>query len=261
LWPAASLENYAGEDNKETVFAIKYTYTSDYNGNTDGNSWLVMFGIREQFSYPYGNGWGFGTINPKLWDLYDNNDTRKTATIISIDDESIDFQKLANQREYTGYYNKKYAPMVDEDGNSLAVKLGGVNFQIGQYEDYVAIRYADVLLMAAELGSPSAQSYLDQVRQRAYKTNFVQVPVTQASIMKERQLEFAGEGIRYWDLLRSGVDVAATTIAESTTLLNGGAPTDKVILASKVQETKGLQQIPYNQITLSGGKLQQNEGW
>jgi hypothetical protein len=261
LWPAASLEDYAGEDNKETVFAIKYTYTSDYNGNTDGNSWLVMFGIREQFSYPYGNGWGFGTVNPKLWNLYDDNDTRKTASIISIDDENIDFQKLANQREYTGYYNKKYAPMVDENGNSMAVKLGGVNFQIGQYEDYVSIRYADVLLMAAELGSPNAQSYFDQVRQRAYKANFVQLPVTQGNILKERQLEFVGEGIRYWDLLRSGVDVAASTIAESTSLPNGGVATPKNITAAKIQETKGLQQIPYNQITLSGGKLVQNAGW
>src|SRR5690606_17145366 len=41
LWPA-SLTNYAGEDNKETVFAIKYTYTSSYDdgdtpGNADGN--------------------------------------------------------------------------------------------------------------------------------------------------------------------------------------------------------------------------------
>ncbi|HYC84790.1 MAG TPA: RagB/SusD family nutrient uptake outer membrane protein, partial [Chryseosolibacter sp.] len=29
LWPAASVADYAGEDNKETVFAIKYTYTSN----------------------------------------------------------------------------------------------------------------------------------------------------------------------------------------------------------------------------------------
>src|SRR5436190_12111693 len=46
LWPAASLNNYVGENNKETVFATKYTYTSDWNGNVDGNHWIVMFGIR-----------------------------------------------------------------------------------------------------------------------------------------------------------------------------------------------------------------------
>jgi starch-binding outer membrane protein, SusD/RagB family len=261
LWPAASVDAYAGEDNKETVFAIKYTSTSDYNGNTDGNHWMVMFGIREQSSYPYGNGWGFGTINPKLWNLYDDTDTRKVASIISIADENIDFTKLNSQREYTGYYMKKYAPMVGEDGKPLPEKLGNTSFQIGQFQDYVSIRYADVLLMAAELGSPDAQSYFDQVRQRAYKGGFAQIPVTQANILKERQLEFAGEGIRYWDLLRSGIDVAASTIAESTTLPNGGVATPKVITAAKIEETKGLQQIPYNQITLSGGKLVQNAGW
>jgi len=261
LWPAASLDNYAGEDNIETVFAVKYTYTSDYNGNTDGNHWMVMNGIREQYSYPYGNGWGGATVNAKLWNLYDPNDTRRGASIISIADENIDFQNESKQREYTGYYNKKYAPMVDKDGNSLAVKLGGVNFQIGQYEDYVSIRYADVLLMAAELGSPNAQTYFDKVRQRAFQTNFVSLPATKDNIMDERHLEFACEGIRYWDLLRTGVDNAAATIAESTTLLDGGVATPKTILASKIHETKGLQQIPYNQITLSGNKLVQNAGW
>ena len=115
--------------------------------------------------------------------------------------------------------------------------------------------------MAAELGSADAQSYFDQVRQRAYKDDFSQISVTHDNIMKERQLEFAGEGIRYWDLLRSGVDVAANTIAESTTLLSGGVADDKIITAAKIQETKGLQQIPYNQITLSGDKLVQNQGW
>lgn len=33
------------------------------------------------------------------------------------------------------------------------------------------MRYADVLLMAAELGSPNAQAYFNQVRQRAYTVN------------------------------------------------------------------------------------------
>lgn len=262
LWPAASLDNYAGEDNKETVFAIKYTSTSDYSGNTDGNHWMVMFGLRELSSYPYGNGWGFSTVNPKLWNLYSNTDTRKVASIISIADEQINFTTLANQREYTGYCNKKYSPMVSSDGKPLPEKLyGNTSFQIGQFQDYVSIRYADVLLMAAELGSGSAQDYFDEVRQRAYKGSFSQIPVSQDNIMKERQLEFAGEGIRYWDLLRSGIDVAANTIAETTNLLSGGAADDKVITAAKILETKGLQQIPYNQITLSGDKLVQNQGW
>ncbi|MFT3679253.1 MAG: RagB/SusD family nutrient uptake outer membrane protein [Ferruginibacter sp.] len=261
LWPAASGNDYVGEDNKETVFAIKYTYTSDYNGNADGNHWMVMYGLRELTSPPYGLGWGGGTVNAKLWSAYAANDTRRGGSIISVTDEGINFTTKDKQREYTGYYNKKYTPMADEDGNSTAVNHGAVNFMIGQFEDYVSIRYADVLLMAAELGAPNAQTYFDDVRKRAFGNNFTALTVSQENIMKERRLEFALEGIRYWDLLRQGVDVAATAIAETVTLPNGGVNTAKTISAAKITETKGLQQIPYTQITLSNGVLKQNAGW
>lgn len=261
LWPAASTTNYAGEDNKETIFAIKYTYTSDYDGNTDGNHWMVMFGLREQSTFPYGNGWGGCTVTSRLWNAYSATDTRRVASIISINDEGIDFKMKNNQREYTGYYSKKYTPTCDEAGNSEAVNHGGVNFMVGQYQDYVSIRYADVLLMAAELGSANAQQYFDDVRRRAFGASFSALPVNRENIMKERQLEFALEGIRYWDLLRQGVEVAASAIAETTTVQNGGASTTKTITAAKISETKGLQQIPYTQITLSNGVLKQNTGW
>jgi hypothetical protein len=261
LWPAASVTGYAGEDNQETIFAIKYTFTSNYDGDVDGNHWMVMTGMREQFSFPYGNGWGGCTVNPKLWAAFDDDDERKVASIISIDDEDIDFKNETKQREYTGFYLKKYSPMCDEDGNSIAVENGGVNFMIGQFQDYVSIRYADVLLMAAELGSPSAQSYFDAVRQRAFKGNFASIPVTPANILNERRLEFAGEGIRYWDLLRQGIATAAATIAETAQVKNGGTVTTKTITAAKIQETNGLQQLPNTQITLSKGVLIQNTGW
>lgn len=260
LWPAASLDNFAGENNEENVFSIKYTFTSDYNGNTDSNHWMVMFGMREFTSYPYGNGWGI-TVNPKLWNLYSTNDTRATATVIGIDEEEIPFNKIDSQREYTGYYNKKYAPMSDEEGNSTVIALGGTSFQLSQYQDYVVMRYSDVLLMAAELGSASAQTYFDKVRQRAFKANFTSLPVTQENIMSERHLEFALEGIRYWDLLRQGIPKASSTIAETTTLLNGGVPVVKTISAGNIQGSQGLQQIPNTQITLSNGVLHQNAGW
>ena len=260
LWPAASVENYAGEDNQETVFGIKYTFTSDYNGNTDGNHWMVMFGLREQSFYPYGNGWGGGTVNPKLWNAYADEDSRKLASIISIEGEGFDFD-VDRQREYTGYYTKKYTPMSDMDGNSVAVEMGGTNFMIGQFQDYVSIRYADVLLMAAELGSPNAQSYFDMVRQRAYGDSFTALSVSQANIMQERYLEFALEGLRYYDLLRQGLDVAASAIEESVTVSNAGVSETKTISSDEFMETKGLMQIPNSQITLSSGTLKQNAGW
>jgi hypothetical protein len=261
LWPAASLTDYAGEDNIETVFAIKYTVTSDYSGNTDGNHWMVMLGLRQQYSYPYGDGWGGATVTPTLWNAFDEADTRRDASIISIDGEEVNFTNQEGQREYTGYYGKKYIPMVNESGKSMAVVNGGFDFQIGQYQDYVSIRYADVLLMAAELGSPDAQTHFDNVRRRAYKAGFASIPVTPANLQRERQLEFALEGIRYWDLLRQGVDAAADELAITTTVLNGGVAEQKVISANNVRTTKGLQQIPYTQITLSNNVLKQNAGW
>lgn len=268
LWPASSTTEsgttYAGEDNQEVVFSVKYTYTSDYNGNTDGNHWMVMFGMREFSSFPYGNGWGI-TVNSKLYNLYSDTDTRRLATVIGIDEESIPFDNLLGQREYTGYYNKKYAPMsaYDDEGNlnSVAVLLGATNFMIGQFQDYVAIRYADVLLMAAELGSGSAQSYFDQVRERALGDNFTSLAVTEQNILTERHKEFALEGIRYWDLLRQGVNTAASEIAETTTLLSGGVDDIVTISEGQIQATQGLSQIPNSQITLSNGVLQQNAGW
>src|SRR5690606_26627662 len=180
---------------------------------------------------------------------YNANDTRASATIIGIDEEAIPFDKVPNQREYTGYYNKKYTPMSDEDGNSTVTALGGVSFQISQFQDYILIRYSDVLLMAAELGSSNAQNYFDQVRQRAYQSNFTSIPATQANILNERHLEFALEGIRYWDLLRQGVTVAASTIAISKQVQSGGIEETKTISASNIEQTNGLQQIPNNQIT------------
>ena len=115
--------------------------------------------------------------------------------------------------------------------------------------------------MAAELGSGSAQTYFDNVRRRAYKDNFTSLPVNYDNIMNERHLEFALEGVRYWDLLRQGIGKASGTIAETTSLLSGGVSGTKTISAAKIQATKGLQQIPNTQITLSGGVLKQNAGW
>jgi hypothetical protein len=270
LWPAASLVDYAGEKNSENILNIKATYTGNYNGDMDGNQWLVMFGLRDGNYPPYGQGWGFGTVNPKLWNAFSDQDTRKVASIVSVADENLTAAGYGNsgQREYTGYFNKKYTPMSSvimvggqNVAKSLAEQLGGVNFQIGQYQDFIMIRYADVLLMAAELGSGNAQSYFDQVRQRAYKTNFSSIPVTPDNIMAERRLEFAGEGIRYWDLLRQGVDVAASTIAESASVLSGGVSATVTINANNIISKKGFQQIPNTQITLSNGVLKQNVGW
>ncbi|HKI46872.1 MAG TPA: RagB/SusD family nutrient uptake outer membrane protein [Balneolales bacterium] len=272
LWPAAAEADtvaYAGENNPEVVFSIKYTGNADYNGNITGNEWLLMTGIRlgggSVSIYPYGYGWGCCTVDPKLWNAYSSNDTRRFATITSVQDEGLDTKTAqitgkpfssANNREYTGYYLKKYSPLADTSNSPLPA----TNYLIAQKQDYIVMRYSDVLLMAAELGSPNAVQYFNEVHTRAGLASVSSVD--EAAIMNERRLEFAGEGIRYWDLLRQGIQKAAQTIVANTSMsyLEDGTASPS-ISASNIIATGGFMQIPNNEITLSGGVLKQNPGW
>ena len=290
LWPAAAVtwtanadgsytktDTYAGRGNSEIVLAQKFNYTSDYNGNADGNRWQVMIAPRNLITVPYGQGWGGCTVSPKLVNSYRSSDTRGTASVINYAAEGIaskeNFSLLYDsQREYTGYGIKKYAPLAiwqqADDGTWSEVNevmgkdIGASEYQISPYQDFIVVRYADVLLMAAELGSPNAQDYLNQVRDRAFGGDTSQrVTVTETSIRNERMLEFAFEGLRYWDLLRRGVSEAAAEIAEIRTLLSGGSEDVVTIESERIVTTRGLSQIPNNQITLSNNVLKQNAGW
>jgi hypothetical protein len=269
LWPAASYvankaantldkSGYAGEGNIETVFAQKLNNTQNYNGMLDGNRWLVMMGMRNTNWSPYGKGWGACTVNPKLMNAFATGDTRKAASAIDIVGEGIEKTfDLKDQREYTGYTVKKYTPTALPDGTSDTG--GDKDFQISQDQDFVLIRYADVLLMAAELGSPNALSYYNQVHTRAKLT--AKTAVTLAEILEERRFEFAFEGLRYWDLLRHGLSTAASTIAQTQKVLSGKAEETITIDAANITKTRGFMQIPNTQITLSNGVLKQNAGW
>ena len=293
LWPAASDDktgkyldhwvdksSYAGVGNKETVLSMKFNYTADYNGNNDGNRFVVNLGMRTGANVydRYGQGWGALTVNPKQASVYGPGDTRRQASIIDCQQlRNYEKNYIADQREYTGYAIKKYTPlsknMTAEDGTtSLVSYLQGDmagDFMISQYQDWILLRYSDVLLMAAELGSSKAQQYLNEVRKRAYTQddgslngNYVTVTPTRENIWKERQREFAFEGIRYWDQLRQGLRAAANQIAEhNIVLLSGGVRERISIEAENIIKKRGFCQIPLSQITLSNGVLKQNAGW
>ena len=279
------VSTYAGEDNVENILTMKFNYTSDYNGNAGGNNAIQMFSVRGgTFKAPYGQGWGGATVPKNFYNSFPNGDQRRDASIIDLAGEGIEatdaYQKaILDQREYTGFFNKKYTARSgyhqSESGSwSLTHSWDGLmagDFQISQPIGYTLIRYADVLLMAAELGSSNAQSYLNQVHNRAYATENADgsvstpnmtVALTQANIMEERRLEFAFEGIRYWDLLRQGVNVAAQAIvASGEKVLNGGNEASVTFKAENITSKRGFQQIPLTQIQLSNGVLKQNAGW
>ncbi len=281
LWPATSVTNtWTGEDsnsdfvgrgNKETVLSQKFNYTSDYNGNSDGNRWQVMIAMRNFLEVPYGQGWGACTVNPKLYQSYLTADTRRDASIIDMNKEGIEAANSiegAEWREYTGYCIKKYSPLACwDDGTAtnyvMSSYINADEYQLSPYQDFIVMRYADVLLMAAELGSSNGLDYLNQVRSRAFggDASYNYGSVTTENIMSERMLEFAFEGQRYWDLLRQGVDYAASTIATTTTTQSGSVDDVVTIEAANITAKRGFCQIPSTQITLSNGVLEQNQGW
>ena len=112
----------------------------------------------------------------------------------------------------TGLYNQKYLPRKGDTSGQLELNYDN-NFR--------TIRYAEVLLMAAEANnrktSPDdvkAKTYLNKVRQRAFSDNLHDVSATgdalKQAIWTERRLELGMEGDRFFDLVRTGQ--AATKI-------------------------------------------------
>lgn len=75
---------YAGDGNKETILALKFTATQDYNGNNDSNRWQVMLGMRQLNAAPYCKGWGALTVNPDFVEAFPSGDLRRSASIIDL---------------------------------------------------------------------------------------------------------------------------------------------------------------------------------
>lgn len=152
--------------------------------------------------------------------------------------------------------------------------------------NYTVIRFADVLLMAAEaeveVGSlATAQSYVNMVRKRAANTDgfvkrstgelaakyvigtydaaWTDKAAARAAVRFERKLELSGEGHRFFDLVRwktVGTDVNAYLTYEGTKL--SGALGGAKFTAGKHEHSP----IPQGQIDLQGKDvLKQNPGY
>src|SRR3546814_9663161 len=104
----------------------------------------------------------------------------------------------------------------------------------------------------------NALQYFDSVRSRA---GLQSIPVTFDNIMEERGFEFAFEGLRYFDLLRQGINVLADALEYDAIVLDGGAPYRKVIKRENIIEKRGFMQIQLNQINISNSVLEQNTVW
>lgn len=274
LWMVPALSDsvaYAGEKNPEVLWSISANMTSGINWG--GNLIQRMIGPRYTNADPYGQGWGAMTVLPTLWNSYETGDIRKTATILSWDDEGLTYSYIGQQQaQYTGYSCKKFE-LISKGGSIDSLMT---NWQADGYEDLIIIRYADVLLMGAELyvvtGGDQAKAlgYLNQVRSRAFGDNTHNyASATLDNIYKERKLELACEGIRYWDILREckGDFSKLSTVLTYIDTTDDGDYSNSIDMNSldvdgnNFVEKKGLFQIPQNEIDLMKGKIQQNPGY
>jgi len=245
----------SGENGPESVFEIQYTNTSPYYQWSNvlqgqGNYAVQQCGVRQlngSNDMPYAAGWSTNLPTGNLYNAYQAGDQRRDGTLFDVAayaaaNPAYGITYEVAPYENTGYYDKKYLPRKGQ--TSGQVELNYLN-------NYRTIRYADVLLMAAEAynqtnNDSKAQLYLNQVRRRAFQVSDASFDVTASgpalytAILNERRLELAMEGERFFDLVRTGQ--AATVLGSSF----------------KVGKSE-LFPIPQSEVVVS--HLQQNPGY
>jgi hypothetical protein len=201
----------SGENGPESVFEIQHSKES--NGwnwgwlpqSTEGNFGVIHHGIRGYNGPTYSSGWSFNVPTDEFHKSFKSGDKRRDASILDIVKWAEDNNASYNEGyEHTGYFNNKYIPRQGYSKNTM---------ELNYENNYRYIRYADVLLMAAEANSLSgndtkARNYLNQVRLRAFGNDSQASSASGAAltqeILDERRFEFAGEGHRFFDLVRTG---------------------------------------------------------
>lgn len=204
LWTSAN------EENNEFIFAFDYqinqathSYPSFFSGhNSEIRSSFDRFG-NSMKSFVSGGLNRFGATEKAVntfIEAEDNGDLRKKSTFKFL---------FKNDKGYNSFDDESYK-------GSLLIKFPGeeIGSEVLGVSNIPVYRYADVVLMIAEAKNelhmdPSAE--INLIRQRAYGDKFenfkylnASYDLNKAAILKERLLEFVGEGKRFWDLVRAG---------------------------------------------------------
>lgn len=208
-----------GENSSESLFEIQM-YVNTTGSVNLGNNHNQVQGVRGSGDWDLG--WGFNVPTKDLLDSYEAGDPRKDATFL--------YSGQSDGGSSTGGYGRTLPPMpplaqpywnkkvyTDPARRAkITVTTGDPHFS--RWLNIGILRYADVLLMAAEaaneLGGPAnttkALDYLERIRARARKGNVALLPeitlTDQAqlrdAIRKERRIELAMENERFYDLVR-----------------------------------------------------------
>lgn len=209
----ADLFEYVAENGPESVFEIQYTGQEGAGFGclqcSEGNVMVGFSGVRGYSGPVFESGYGFNLPTEEAYNAFSDGDLRRDVTVLNIDSWSSANPSVSYNvgnpdpvTGHTGYYNRKYLPRQNEN-------QGDPN--LTQPNNYRAIRYADVLLMAAEamikanLSESQARGYLNQVRNRA---GLADVSSSGNDLLddiyEDRRLELMGEGHRFFDLVRTG---------------------------------------------------------
>ena len=297
---------WAGNGNDEEMFQVQYMNSGSWNG-TIGMGFVnqveLYCALRcdddgagtangDQNTYPFGQGWGQGTVNANLWDEWPDSDPRKKATILDAQAECDKFVFTTSCSEDAGYYNKKWMAVtcgkstwsdhndayiwwgVYRKDHTSAANNNGNSMQGDHFSDIVLLRLADVMLMHSELTGNA--DMMNKVRARAG------LPATTYSwqnIQNERRFELACEGLRFNDLRRwsgknGGTDCLAATALQKQdgtrvnytghwTVMHHGQNVGGSSWKQRYADTDGFIMIPPAQISIIGDEniLKQNPGW
>ncbi|TVZ26138.1 putative outer membrane starch-binding protein [Gillisia sp. Hel_I_86] len=218
------LDNYGdlfGGDvgfNSEAILEVAATNEANVHwgnwggGQNEGNTVNQMVGPRgysrtEGSTAPdYAGGWSFNTVTQDLYDAM-QGDPRFDTTIADLAAlEAAGEITYTPANQDTGYFLKKFMPLKSD------ITTGGGEPVLNYAQNVYIIRLADTYLLEAEvLGGTGAraQALLDAVRARV---DLPSIPVSLDAIARERRLELAGEGHRFFDLVRTG---RAATVLQS----------------------------------------------
>ncbi len=243
------------------MFVVRYSLANWSTGQQYNNRMPLFFGIRDNSMVPYGQGWGWGTVNPNFWHQWNPLDTRRVGSIIELGNDAQGtggYEPNKGDHE-TGFFNKKYTTIQHngEDGvKGIFYYLYDMNngdpMQLWAAQDYILMRFADVLLMHSEISQTG--DGINKIRVRAGLND---VGYSLEALKEERLHEFAFEGLRWFDLVRWGdVNNAYGDVID----VNNSGVEAKYSVTYR-PETKGLVSIPETEIRLSNGVYEQNPGW
>ncbi|GGE99527.1 RagB/SusD family nutrient uptake outer membrane protein [Hymenobacter cavernae] len=232
-------------DNSYNIFEVQYISGTGGLGSQVPSDQAFQFPSQWSAYQPFGPD---ATINPNLYTgpLWPKADTRKAATL---DSSYVDTKTNARsgRSQFTKFLEKgTTAPTGQRDYPN--------NFPIIRVED-VLLMYAEVLNEEAGGQVPAqALSILNRIRTRAKVPALASMSKEdfRLALERERRWEFAAEGIRWHDLVRTG---------RAIPVMNQFIKDNGIKLTRQLDEHDLLYPIPLQELQINPGFWQQNAGY